>query len=421
MFSACIQTGKPVTSSSNNDVQPNDSLYLKGDSILKRITASLGIADSTIALTTWYYSSGNKVNVRQEAKIAFEYFSNSLNTLTKDSPYYILCLEKLAICCHYQIRDYSYSDSLPQLYKHAMSYMDDAIETQLKLPASIATALLYERAAELAIPHFYFNYQSSVSVAAEKSAYAYLEKAKDIYLKLDDSKNALRVWRLLPKTTIQAYLDEIALAEKAEGTNSIVLANDIKGLFHFAEYSDFTDEQKTLAGKYADMGISIYTKYDSTDVIYLLGDVGYYYKKQLNDPAKALKYYLQAQKHEEKKKQSLYYNAFNIAAIYIELDSLDFATIQYLKALKEELSPTDKERAYFGMAMVAQIGGNTSGAKTIWEKHITDTRIMNGISSFQSYFSAGKKKMIRDQALLLINAVGAINAKRIVENDWVNE
>ncbi len=395
-----------------------------GDSLLAEIMGLYDLVDSSSRLHQWYHTEKPEQAMQLAARAEKAYLEE-LKSLEADGSASIECLRKLALAAQFQNGDFSYQKALPPTYEKAMGYIKQAIVSQQKMPLSDKLAELYETAARVAIPHFFFGYQSEISQAAEREANQYLELAYETYLVIGKEVDALRVMRDLDNNTIKFLLRKLLIAKSVEGRQSLAMAKDIAELMHELVYQTPQMEDLQAISEYAALGHKIYQTHElSKDEAQLhsslLYDAGYYFKMRMSNLDTSTYYLRQAQAVEEKWGMEVDYTAFQLAANCIEQQQWVQATAQYDKALTSpRIAIIDVEQAYFGKAMVAWITGEKQKAVQIWRQHIRDQEIMNGVSGYQSRFMPENKSMIRENALALIAAVGAPNARRIVEGNWL--
>ncbi|MCE3226600.1 MAG: hypothetical protein K0S32_1151 [Bacteroidetes bacterium] len=424
MFS-CSRDPIPLNGSlpSEIKIQVNDSMFQRGEKLLNSIFDSVKGAANYNSVTWYDVSVFDRLNLREKAKEAFGCFDKSKKLYRDTSEASVKCLEKMAWCTHFQKDNFAYHKGITPLFHETLKHIDEAIRlTQILFPNSNYLSTLNEYGFEFSMPRFYMAVITPSQAEAEKIAWKYLKNAAAVSNRIKNNKNTLRLLRALPNDSLQNYFPEIELGRKTEGDTSLNVAKDIAAMFHKAWYSEFSKEQKPLAKELCDLGVKIFYEHKSDYQIYLLRDIGLFYQRQEKDLPTSLKYYLKAQELEEKNKMELYYTAFSIAGIYIELENYDRAKEQYQKAFSDtHLSPTDNECAWFGLVMCEQLRGNKKEALNIWREHIFDCPIMNGISGFPGWCNPEMRKKLKEKALDLISSVNAPNAKRIVEQDWTVE
>ncbi len=402
---------------------PQDQASIKGDSLLAEVFALYGLVDSSSRMQQWYHTEEPEKAMKL-AEMAEKEYLKQLPSLTPDGSDYIECLRKLALSAQFQSREFSYQKSLPPTYERAMGYITQAIALQKKMRNSSKLAELYETAARIAKPHFYFGYQSEISAQADAKAERYLDLAQETYGNIGDVKSALGILRTMKDEDVKSLLWRIKMARRVEGDSSLELGRDIAALMHAVNYEEVFMEDIQPIFDNARLGKEIFGTHKlSNDEAgryrSFLYDAGNFFATKMWDLDTSNHYLQQAQTLEQKWGMELDYTASQLAANYIQQQKWAAATAQYDIALtSSRLAVIDVEQAYFGKAMVAWISGNHAKAIQIWKQNIRDQEIMNGISSYQSRFIPENKAMIRENALTLIDAVGAPNARRIVETGW---
>jgi tetratricopeptide (TPR) repeat protein len=395
--------------------------YETGDSLLQTLFTQVGITDPHKALHAGYDQPDPQTRIA-DAKRAADCFEKSLATVhTAEAK--IDHWEKLAWCYHFQSNDFAYQETFPPSYTTALHYIDQAIEAQKLLPPNARMAELYETAATITIPHFYFGFTSPNAVKAQERAFDYLRQAEETYLRLEDKASALRVLRSFQENTLVFSFRKITLGEAVDPT-SIEYAQDIAHLVNQLMLEPLPEDSIAAVEKRMRIAKDIYQEKATTEEEWqsyrrFMGDAGYYYHFQRNDPKTALQYYSVVQEIETDQGWEHYYYAFRIAALHIEHQEWELARPQYELALKDTvLSVTDKEHAGFGLAMVAWLSHRTSEAVAIWNTHITDRDIMNGVSSYPGNFSPSFRPFLKTNAIEFLTSLHAPNALRIVRENW---
>ncbi len=402
----------------------SQSGFPKVDSLLDSVKERMGYLTVYRPISFYQLHGEGRDSTKREAAEAKEILISGMESAIIDVRHGINCFEALALCEHFLSPGFAYMDSLNPNYHRAMAWIDSAIYLQSELEISERLAELHLTAANIAAPHFFFAYIPQTATEAEDRAFTYIERAGKIYFELGNEVKALECWRALGTKSLETSLGLLELAEKVEGDNSVLLAIDAGNLYHMFYYRDIETEKREKLNKYADLALEIYTdnrltEYQQELRIRLLRDVGHYHNHKTGKLDKSLNHYQMAQDIEIATERKLYYTAFFLGAIYIQMEEFEKATAQYELAMRNvRLSATDTERAWFAIALIKFYTGDKKGSKELWRTKIGDEEIMNGLSGFYSYFSPLAKPKVKEVALELVDLVKAENAKRIIKDGW---
>ena len=405
-----------------------NSDYITGDKLLKEIEDSLMIDRLDYAKTLGGYSAPFKVgfDLHALAKEAKKNLESCFESYEKGSIESIKCLEKIALCEHYLVRDFSHSDSLTHQYLSSIEKINQSISLQKSNPETEFLVELYYVAAQIAIPHFYWGYQSPNAARAEELAMEYLSCIEEIYKKLEMKDKQLRVLRLIESRDLSNMLKTIELGIEVNEPNKLALAYDIRTFIHEISYKkEAVSKYKSEIERMGPIGYSAFEEFGSSKsdrdyFVSLLADLAACYVLIDHDFNRARIQLEKAQKLRLENQESSYYVTHKLAAVYIQESKFDLADKQYQLSLSEEkLSVTVKECAWFGRAVIAELEGDPEKANEIWANKIGNKKIMNGISSYQSYFREDYKSKVKEAALNLIKRQKAPDALRIVEESWV--
>jgi tetratricopeptide (TPR) repeat protein len=401
--------------------------YLKADILLKEIEDSLQIDRANpISITGSYYRPfSENFEMKRKSKLAKIELEKCLKSLESGSSEYAKCLSKIALCIHFQSEEFVHSDSVTAIYRKSIKTINEAISIQKKNEVDDLFIQLNYVAAQIAIPHFYWGFQSMVAFQAEENAERYLFYIAEIQgIKKNYNAQVLAL-RLIDNQDFEHLNNKIEVAILAQEENPITLAHDIRDFVHeFAYKQDQIPDFKEKIEKYGPIGINAFEKSGFPDRHI------YYYASLLSDLAncsfkldqnyeRAKQLLERAEEILIKANESTYYYAFQLAPIYIQEERFKEAIAQYTMCLEEEkLSVTDTEHAWLGLAVIAELQDDSKLADEIWKGYIGDTRIMNGVSSFQYWFSGEYKVIIKENALAVMKRNNATNAIRIVEESW---
>jgi hypothetical protein len=415
-----IEESTPSKLLSNED-------YQLGDALIKEIEDSLSIdrTDPNSIVGGYDRPFRKEFQLKKKSTEAKIHFKKCLDSLNKTESAYAVCLAKLALCEHYQIDDFSHSDSLTQGYKQSIEMINRAISIQKKVDQNELLVSLYYMGAQIASPHFYWGFQSMNAAKAEEIGEEYLYSVAEIQESNKEFKGEITSLRLIDDRSLSHLLKRIQIAMFARETDRSGIANDIREFIHQLTYQkeDIPNHQDEIE-KFGQIGITTFKTLEDNGTHHqyfgsLLNDLAICMEVLDGDFKRSKPLLLQAEELMIQHDERTYYYAFQLAAIYIQQKNLIAAKAQYDLSLKDEkLSVTDTEHAWFGLAIISELQGNQNQADEIWQEHIGNHGIMNGIASYQYRFGDSYKDIIKLKALVLMKRNKASEAIRIVNESW---
>jgi len=401
--------------------------YKRGDALIKQIEDSLAIDRTNPNSIFGGYDRPfrKEFELKKKSTEAKLFFKKCLSSCKKESSEYAVCLAKLALCEHFQIDDFSHSDSLTQTYTQSIDLINQAISIQKKNGNNELLIQLCYMAAQIATPHFYWGFQSIKAAKAESIGEEYLFMIAQIQEADKNFKGEIIALRLIDDRSLSHLVNTVEIAIMAGEKDRSGIAYDIREFIHELSYhKDEIPNYKSKIEIYGPVGIEAFKTLKSE------GKHHHYFGSLLNDLAicfevldrnfkRSKPLLLQAEELMIQHEEATYYYAFQLAAIYIQQKNLIAAKAQYELSLKDKkLSVTDTEHAWFGLAIICELQGDLNEADLIWQEHIGNHEIMNGISSYQYRFTDSYKGIIKSKSLVLMQRNKASEAIRIVNESW---
>lgn len=408
---------------SHSFAQKND--LTQADKDIKWLKEKFGFRSDSVQSPLIYQPLRDEQEaVQLRSKRAAKIYQKAITEPQLKPEKYIDLTIKLALSIHFQIDDFSYGDSLPPEYGKSLQLIEKALDHDQKRLNGKRQGELYLMASKLAAPHFYYAYLGKTPNEAEERAFTYLNKAGKAFLSQQDSLQALHCWRAVGNRSLDQSLQLFEFALQVEGEKSVKAAVDISHTYHQSYYQDILPPDRMRLEKTVRKALWIYNQqpisnYEQDIRIRLYRDLGYYQLHQTKHLDSALFFYQCAQDIEIATERKLYYTAFFLGAVQLQLKNYELARKQYQLAQKNtKLSRTDLERSWFGIVMSYYLDGKKKTAKETWKKRIGDQKIMNGISAFYGYINEDHRPKVKQKALNLVDQVEAPNAKRIIEDGW---
>lgn len=372
-----------------------------------------------------------------KAKKALEFLQKSAsNTVyAPKSIEYAYILKLTAYAYHFLQEDYSYMKGLPETYKQAQQYIQQALELSKKTPK--LQAKWHLEAAILAAPKIYFGFKAPTVTEADLRVEKHLRKAVQYYQSTQNRTEELRIWQLFDWYNqsesfnyyeyYQHLVDLISL-ENGEHALATALAISKWSKYTIGPYKQDTLDalqiSKVLEAAQKALTIFNNNELDKNELAWasnLINDLSYHYKYHKKDKKKAMIYSQQALKFCKTHKLGFASTAQSLAAVFMEQKQWNKALTTYQDALDNspKLAYIDKEHFHFGIGIIHYYQQGQEIALTYWKNNLSNQKIMNGVSGYTWYFEDNEfKKQLKKDVLKLAKAIDYDHLINIVTKNW---